>query len=32
MLMCEIHGGNWDSGGKVIYYRQVRDLVAGDAE
>jgi phenylpyruvate tautomerase PptA (4-oxalocrotonate tautomerase family) len=31
-LIHEIPEGNWAGGGKVIYYRQVKGLVADDAE
>ena len=31
-LIHEISEGNWAGGGKVIYYRQVKGLVADDAE
>jgi len=32
MLIHEIPEGNWAGGGKVVYYRQVKGLVADDAE
>jgi phenylpyruvate tautomerase PptA (4-oxalocrotonate tautomerase family) len=31
-LIHEIPEGNWAGGGKIIYYRQVKGLVADDAE
>ena len=31
-LVHEVPEGNWAGGGKVIYYRQVKGLAAGDAE
>lgn len=31
-LIHEIPEGNWAGGGKIIYYRQVKDLVADDTE
>jgi phenylpyruvate tautomerase PptA (4-oxalocrotonate tautomerase family) len=31
-LIHEIREGNWAGGGKIIYYRQVKGLVADDAE
>ena len=31
MLIHEIPDGNWADGGKIIYYRQVKGLVADDA-
>jgi phenylpyruvate tautomerase PptA (4-oxalocrotonate tautomerase family) len=31
-LIHEISEGNWAGGGKIIYYRQVKGLVADDAE
>ncbi|MBV8177879.1 MAG: tautomerase family protein [Mycobacterium sp.] len=31
-LIYEIPEGNWAGGGKIIYYRQVKGLVADDAE
>ncbi len=30
-LIHEIPEGNWAGGGKIIYYRQVKGLVADDA-
>jgi phenylpyruvate tautomerase PptA (4-oxalocrotonate tautomerase family) len=32
MLIHEVPEGNWAGGGKIIYYRQVKGLVADDAE
>jgi hypothetical protein len=31
-LIHEIPEGNWAGGGKIIYHRQVKGLVADDAE
>jgi phenylpyruvate tautomerase PptA (4-oxalocrotonate tautomerase family) len=31
-LIHEVPEGNWAGGGKIIYYRQVKGLVADDAE
>jgi phenylpyruvate tautomerase PptA (4-oxalocrotonate tautomerase family) len=31
-LVHEVPEGNWAGGGKIIYYRQVKGLVADDAE